>query len=101
MWEWVSCDVIHELETDIGSAISYLQELQRAFEKAGYLELLLEKDEDYDLVLCGVRMETDEEYKDRLAETKRKKTAAAKRKERKRTKEYKEYLKLKEKFEKE
>jgi len=96
--EYIKCHLASQLATDIDSAIEYLQELKRVFAKSEYTELFLESS-SANLHLIGVRPENDDEYKERCAKIKKRKVASDKRKERKRTKEYKEYLKLKEKFE--
>ena len=96
--ETIKVNIFHEIETDIDSAIEYLQELKRVFAKSEYIELMLER-HDGNMLLFGVRPETDEEYKDRCKAIVKRKTATDKRRERKRTKEYKEYIKLKAKFE--
>jgi len=98
--EYIKCHLANELATDIDSAIEYLQELKRVFEKSEYTELFLESSST-DIHLIGVRPEDDNEYKHRCAQIKKRKVASEKRKEKKRTKEYVEYIKLKAKFENE
>jgi len=95
-WQTVKVDIFHELEVDIDSAIEYLKEIKEAFSKTGH-ELFLNRNST-NMNLLSLRPETDDEYKERCTVIKKRKATSKKRKEKKRTKEYKEFLKLKEKF---
>ena len=62
-------DVSYTLDGDnIEEAIDHLNELKQRFSKE-YTDLILEKNDEGTLHLCGYKLETDEQFNRRVSET--------------------------------
>ena len=95
---------INGLEGNIDVVQSRLAEVEKLAGDLGYIDITLKIDHGYEgvegLSVVGSRWETEEEFKQRVAKLKREKEKRATLKKGKESKEYEEYLRLKDKFEK-
>ena len=97
------CDIsLYDLEGDLAEAIQFLKALEEDTTRHVNLKLEISyaryHDDSEKLKLTGERLETDREFKDRMALEARKEEMNKKYAEDKETKDLKEYQRLKKKF---